>query len=466
MTHASRGQLIVALVRRDLRQVHRQRLASLLLVAVILLFFGIFLFSAARSTLSACGVPDWTGDPLRKCTESAATLRVTISVDPPSGEAPLLVTFTPVISGGMAPYTYSWTFGDGTDSTAAAPTHTYADPGVPVTRVKVIDAAQAEVWSGFVSTVVLPPGASDLRAGMSTNFSEGGTPAAVAFGATVVGGLPPYTYTWVFGEGANGTGPTATHVYAQGGEFDARLVVRDSGGNETRAGPVRLTVWGPGGEGSLPFTVLDAVYGYHVLVTMLLPTMAFAAAYGIEARKGTVRTLMCYPIGVAEFTLAKLLYALIVGLVIATPVAVLPTLALGLAGGQVLGVYVTAFSLSFLTLTAAVFLAHAIRLHARIRFLSPTLMPYLFVLYGFFFTQISVYASTFLGLGGRSMENNAATFAPLILFSPYHQGGALLSAALGGPGFPVLPLFALPFLMIALGYRAARRLHPDIFEKE
>jgi len=190
MTHASRGQLIVALVRRDLRQVHRQRLASLLLVAVILLFFGIFLFSAARSTLSACGVPDWTGDPLRKCTESAATLRVTISVDPPSGEAPLLVTFTPVISGGMAPYTYSWTFGDGTDSTAAAPTHTYADPGVPVTRVKVIDAAQAEVWSGFVSTVVLPPGAPDLRAGMSTNFSEGGTPAAVAFGATVVGGLP------------------------------------------------------------------------------------------------------------------------------------------------------------------------------------------------------------------------------------------------------------------------------------
>jgi chitodextrinase len=466
MTHAMRSRLILAMVRRDLRQIHRQGLASILLAAVLLFLFGVFLFSAARSTLLPCGTPEWTGDPLRKCAESAASLRVSIIATPPQGEAPLAVTFAAAVTGGRAPYTYAWTFGDGADSTEASPAHTYANPGVPVVRVRVTDATRAELWSGFLSVVVRSPGSSDLQAGLATNVSEAGAPMAVGFSSVVSGGTPPYAYTWAFGEGANGTGPATTHTYAQGGEYAAHLVVRDTGGNETRTGAVTLTAYDPGGEGGLPFSVLDAVYGFHVLVTMLIPTMVFSGAYGAEARKGTVRTLVCYPIGVAEVTLAKLLDALIAGLLIATPIALIPSAILGMPGGAVLGIYATAFVLSYLTLATAVFTAHAFRLHARVRFLPPTLLPYVFVLYAFFFTRIAVFLFTYLGMGGRSIATNAGTLAPLILFSPYHHGGVLLSAALGGGGFPLLPMFAIPAVLLLVGYRAARRLYPDIYEKE
>ena len=39
------------------------------------------------------------------------------------------VSFTSTITGGTAPFAYSWSFGDGGSSTMANPTHTYNSPG-------------------------------------------------------------------------------------------------------------------------------------------------------------------------------------------------------------------------------------------------------------------------------------------------------------------------------------------------
>src|SRR2546422_9316869 len=39
------------------------------------------------------------------------------------------VAFTALASGGTAPYSYSWSFGDGTSATGASPTHTYSNVG-------------------------------------------------------------------------------------------------------------------------------------------------------------------------------------------------------------------------------------------------------------------------------------------------------------------------------------------------
>lgn len=52
------------------------------------------------------------------------TLGVTISALLWSGDAPLMVSFTGTVTGGSAPYSFAWTFGDGSSSTVPIPSHT------------------------------------------------------------------------------------------------------------------------------------------------------------------------------------------------------------------------------------------------------------------------------------------------------------------------------------------------------
>ncbi len=46
-----------------------------------------------------------------------------------AGSVPLTVHFTGTASGGTPPYSYSWTFGDGAQSTDQNPSHTYTTVG-------------------------------------------------------------------------------------------------------------------------------------------------------------------------------------------------------------------------------------------------------------------------------------------------------------------------------------------------
>jgi len=67
-------------------------------------------------------------------------LSVTTTATPNSGYAPLGVGFSASASGGVAPYTYSWNFGDGTSGTGSSVSHTYANPGTYTAMVMVIDS--------------------------------------------------------------------------------------------------------------------------------------------------------------------------------------------------------------------------------------------------------------------------------------------------------------------------------------
>jgi len=59
---------------------------------------------------------------------------------PLNGPAPLDVAFTCTVTGGDAPLTFEWDFGDGTTSTEQNPAHTYADPGTFIATCLVTDA--------------------------------------------------------------------------------------------------------------------------------------------------------------------------------------------------------------------------------------------------------------------------------------------------------------------------------------
>jgi outer membrane protein assembly factor BamB len=89
------------------------------------------------------------------------------------------VSLQPAVQGGLPPYSYSWTFGDGNTSSAADATHTYAGPGFYQVRLNVTDLAG--VSATYSTSVQL--GAATYRA----IFSETGLPVGSTWAVTVGG---------------------------------------------------------------------------------------------------------------------------------------------------------------------------------------------------------------------------------------------------------------------------------------
>lgn len=70
---------------------------------------------------------------------AADPIDIVASADPEYGEAPLLVSFTADVTGGVGPYTYNWDFGDETSSNLQNPTHNYTDAGGYYVTLTVTD---------------------------------------------------------------------------------------------------------------------------------------------------------------------------------------------------------------------------------------------------------------------------------------------------------------------------------------
>lgn len=139
------------------------------------------------------------------------------------------VYFAGSASGGLTPYTWLWNFGDGSTSTLQNPTHTYASAGEYTTTLQVSDSS-GQVISDTASvsiTALLPPLAlftytpASPTTGQLVNFN-GSASHAQESGATIT------SYQWNFGDGATGSGATATHVYSTTGSKNVVLTVTDS----------------------------------------------------------------------------------------------------------------------------------------------------------------------------------------------------------------------------------------------
>ena len=69
-----------------------------------------------------------------------ATPGLVINATPTAGDIPLTVAFTSTVSGGDAPMSYDWTFGDGGNSTQPNPSHEYTGAGTYQVTCEVTDA--------------------------------------------------------------------------------------------------------------------------------------------------------------------------------------------------------------------------------------------------------------------------------------------------------------------------------------
>jgi len=100
-----------------------------------------------------------------------STLQVSISTNPSSGSSPLNVNFTAnTKTSGSTVASYKWTFGDGSTSTQALPSHVYRSTGTFTITLQVTDnlGNKASSFTNVkVNNPVTPPG------GLTDTFSNG-----------------------------------------------------------------------------------------------------------------------------------------------------------------------------------------------------------------------------------------------------------------------------------------------------
>lgn len=85
--------------------------------------------------------------------------------------------------------------------------------------------------------------------GAASNASPmGGTaPVTISFAGQGKRGVPPYTYSWDFGDGTKGNGQFVTHIYTEAGQYTVTLYVTDSTGNIATDEHLKITVRGSTG---------------------------------------------------------------------------------------------------------------------------------------------------------------------------------------------------------------------------
>ena len=174
--------------------------------------------------------------------ESCPPVSATSSANPASGSVPMDVAFTGSVTGGCAPYTYAWDFGDGQTSTEASPHHTYAKEGTYTTALTVTDSKKHPATANAVTiTASCPP--LEVNAGADT--PTGDTPLTVHFTATSTGGCEPVTYAWDFGDGATSTDQNPSHTYANAGSVAPSLTVTDAKGVAVKKAAPAVTATSP-----------------------------------------------------------------------------------------------------------------------------------------------------------------------------------------------------------------------------
>jgi PKD repeat protein len=159
-------------------------------------------------------------------------LAATASSNVTAGTAPLEVGFQGSASGGVAPYSYHWRFGDGTSSALQNPSHKYSSPGNYTAALTVTDASGNTARSAVPISV--SAGTGSLTATLQASPAHGSAPLPVQFLGTATGGAAPYNFSWSFGDGALGWGTLIAHTFVSAGDYSVQLHVTDARGDSSK----------------------------------------------------------------------------------------------------------------------------------------------------------------------------------------------------------------------------------------
>jgi PKD repeat protein len=149
--------------------------------------------------------------------------------------------------------TYTWDFGDMTTGTGVTTTHPYPRPGnFTVTLTVTSDNGNASTASRVVNVSGnLPPVAANFTfSPTAPSINQNVLFTAQMFGPIVLDAR----YDWNFGDGATGTGSTATHAYTRAGSYAVTLRVTNPGG-QAAAATRTVTVSASLPAGSVDFSI-------------------------------------------------------------------------------------------------------------------------------------------------------------------------------------------------------------------
>jgi YVTN family beta-propeller protein len=122
---------------------------------------------------------------------------------------------TAAASDGLPPYTFSWSFSDGTGTSGPNASHTYLHPGIYLVTVEVRDSTGATNSSSTTVVVVSPPSAAvSVSPGNVTDVN-----IPLTFAGTVSGGTGTVQQNWTFGDGGSSVSPNTTHAWTRPGNY-------------------------------------------------------------------------------------------------------------------------------------------------------------------------------------------------------------------------------------------------------
>lgn len=169
-----------------------------------------------ESDVSACAAA--TAPALLACTASGTPLQ---------GPAPLTVALQASVAGGVPPYTFTWTLGNGATSSDQNPSTTYPAAGTYAITLTVADSAGQSATDAHLSVTASAP----LQAAATAEPTSGPPPLDVTFACTATGGAPPYTYAWTLGDGTTTAAAAPSHSYLSAGDYPVAVTVTDSLGH-------------------------------------------------------------------------------------------------------------------------------------------------------------------------------------------------------------------------------------------
>lgn len=171
------------------------------------------------------------------------------------------VALSATVSGGAGTALAVWTFGDGTNASGLNVSHSWSTAGSELVAFHYEDV-RGTYANRTLDVTVNPALAGSIHTvgpGPTGDSSAVGVP--VQFGWTLLGGTPPYSVAWSFGDGSNATGTDVVHAFAVSGTYTVRASVTDAAG-ATFASVVVFTVTASsGGPGVLSVTGSDFLLG-------------------------------------------------------------------------------------------------------------------------------------------------------------------------------------------------------------